>query len=118
MYRVLKRGLKVLYTPALRVRHEPDLTVRTVAETVLAYDAGAAAWHAKHVAHGDWFMLKLFFLRLRRAAAIRACAMGLIHGDIDVLAFRLKRILILLWAFVSRLRDEWQNRRVPGGQAG
>lgn len=110
MYRVLKKKLKVLYTPTLQARHEPDLTVRTVEQTTLDYDAGEAAWHAKHVFHGDLFLLKMFLRRLRWAASIRTSLTALLSGDTTRVRFSARRVKTLLRAFRLRLIDEWGRR--------
>jgi glycosyltransferase involved in cell wall biosynthesis len=107
MYRVLKKKLKVLYTPTLRARHEPDLTVRTIEQTTLSYDAGEAAWHAKYVFRGDLFLLRMFLRRLRWAASLRTCFTALLRGDLTRVRFSLRRVKTLLTAFGSRLIDEW-----------
>lgn len=108
MYRVLKHRLKVLYTPTLQARHEPDLSTRTLEETTLAYDAGEAAWHAKYVSRGDVFLLKMFLRRLRWAASVRSCTGALLRGDAKPMRFAGRRIRTLVKAFASRLADEWR----------
>lgn len=67
IYRILKNGYKILYSPKIINYHDHGRnSVEEIKNVKYAYAKGRGAFYCKHILRGDIYVAKLFYLETRR----------------------------------------------------
>ena len=102
-YRALHKGINIVYSPDVVVKHLDWRDTKQLLATYRAYARSQGGFYGKHLRRGDLFMLLRIFLSLARAS--RRLIIGIIHRDRDALDRSLSLFTQLFPGILAGLRD-------------